>query len=216
MTKLAILTLLIMFMVFPLCGSLVSVFGLLNSKKHWKIYILIISLFFALFAYCYVPENSGPDIYRYFQYILSFRDANFYETVIKATYHDSHLYVFNFLVWISNQLLDEHLVPFVSVFSVYFICLYCTCKVGIICKARWKYVAIYIVFALCTLDWYSLTNNVRNVFAFALAGFAAFEELYEGKRNALVYLCYIIPIFIHPIALLFVGLRLALFFIKNK
>ncbi|MCI8506880.1 MAG: hypothetical protein HFI67_11925 [Lachnospiraceae bacterium] len=199
----------------PFIGFLMALLGIYGDRKHWRTYIFCMSLFFANLSYCYTPESVHPDLYRYFEYIFRLRGRSLAETVSYG-YQGTKLYVFSFFVWIANLFQDEHLVPFFSVLLVYYIAFYCTCFMGEREKIKWKFVCTYLVFQMMTLDWYSLTNNVRNVAAFAVIGFAIFRDTYVGKKDLLTLICYVAPIFVHPTSLIFVLVRIVLAFIKTN
>ena len=192
-----------------------SVVGLIGNKRNWKLYVFCISLFFANAAYCYNPESTSPDLYRYFQYVSSLRNSGLIETLTNG-YGGAKLYSFNFMVWITNACNDEHLLPAMSVFLVYLIALYCTCYTGVRENAKWKYVVLVAILQMMTLDWYSLTNNVRNILAFAIIGLAIYRDIYLNNRNVFTLFCYIFPLFLHPTALLFIVIRIALIFTKKR
>ena len=102
-----------------------------------------------------------------------------------------------------------------SVFCVYFIAFYVTCYIGVTKNTEWKYVRGYLFVIMLMLDWYSITNNVRNIAAFSVIGFAIFRDVYMKKRDIITWVCYIAPIFVHPTALLFVAVRLIILLVRS-
>lgn len=197
----------------PFYGFFAGLIGLYADRKHWKSYIFCITLFFAHLSYCHIPVNN--DLNRYFDYIIELRGKSLSDT-LTYKYEGVNLYVFSFFAWLSNVVHDEHLVPFFSVFIVYYIAFYCTCFVGKHEKIKWKYVCNYVLFQMLTLDWYSITNNVRNVAAFSIIGLAIFRDVYMRRRNLVTIMCYIAPIFLHPTAAFFILVRIIIAFVKTN
>ena len=203
-------------MVNPLISFILAMFSLRFGKsKDWRVPIVCISLFFGNLSYCYIPESNGPDLYRYFEYFTSLKGMSLFETINNA-YRGSSLYVFNFLGWIGNSMEDLHIIPAVSVFFIYYICFYVTynyCEMeGYNRRQAFK----YILYAMICMDWYSLTNNVRNVLAFVIIGYAIYRDVYQQKRDLLTICCYVVPLFIHQTSVLFIVVRLALAIFRSK
>lgn len=198
----------------PLIGGFFAIIDMLFGKNNWKADVFCLALVFANLSYCYTPESMYPDLFRYFQYITRMHGLTLTET-LASYYEGSHLYVFNFFVWLANTCKDPHILPAVSVFTVYYISFYCTCCFGERENIDRKYVLLYLLVAMLCLDWYSLTNNVRNIAAFALVGFAIFRDVYMKKIDVITILCYIMPVFIHPTAVLFLAVRVGLLVIRS-
>lgn len=194
----------------PALALPISLFGIRNNFKNWKKYIFLLAIFCAVVAYSYTPVKNEPDIVRYFEWAevlgkMSLPDALMYQ--VKG---ESNLYLLNFLLWIGGKSGDLHIIPAISVFFVYYIFLYITCDAAASEGISSKYVLRYVLFVLLTLDFYSITNNVRNVSGFCIVGLAVYRDLYQGKRNIGTILLYIVPCFLHPSVLLLVLLRLFL------
>lgn len=199
----------------PFLGFLFAFLDMLLGEKNWRIDIISFSMFFSNLSYCYIPENNGPDLYRYFIYADSLNGLGLIDA-LKTPFRESNLYALNVLIWIANKMGDIHLVPALSVFVVYYICFYVTCKTAEQECFSSNYLIMYLMMAMVCLDWYGLTNNLRNVLAFTVIGFAIYRDVYLKKRNVWTIICYCIPIFIHPTALIFVLVRLMLFILAYK
>lgn len=194
---------------FPALAFPVSLISLSYSKKNWKLHIVSVSLFFAWMSYCYHPQ-SDTDLTRYFEYVESLADYSFVEAVTHSYGGQVTLYVFNFFGWLAMQIQDKHFLPAISTFIVYYVGLYITCSVGEAENIDIKYVRRYILFILCAIDWYDVANNLRNIMAFCFVSLAVFRDVYQKKRNVTTILCYILPVFVHPTAILIVLLRFVL------
>ena len=60
------------------------------------------------------------------------------------------------------------------------------------------------------MNYYAITNNVRNVLAFCLIGLAIFRDLYQGKHDWKTFLLYLMPITLHQSSIVMILLRLVL------
>ena len=199
----------------PYLGLLLAGIDFCSGRKYWRIDICIFAFFIAHFSYCYTPENVGPDLVRYFSYLDELKHLRFID-VLNYQYKGTNLFSFNFLVWICNLFGDQHLLPFFTSFSVYYIFFYCSYIIARDNGLTRRELLLFLLVASLCLDWYGITNNIRNVFAFSLVGFAAFEDLYLKNRGIPVILLYLLPIFIHPTAVLIVLIRLIVGFIKTN
>lgn len=194
---------------YPLLAFPVSLYAIYHNKKQWKVCIFAMSMFFAAMAHCYTPEWKN-DLVRYWSIAenlsrLSFTDA--FSTVYGNS--ELRLYIFNFIAWISGKA-DLHLMPAISTFVVYYTAFYITCKIGLSSGNNWKYTFEYLVFIMCFLNFYEVTETVRNIMAFAIVEAAVFRDIYEGKKDLKTLALYIIPVFIHPTAILLVAIRIGL------
>lgn len=187
--------------------------GILLNRQYWKTYIFCGAISIAVFAYVYTPSIE-TDLIRYFDYVEIISQKSFGE-LLNNNVHSiggQEITVFAILSWIIGHMGDVHLLPFFSVFCIYYIGLYITCRVGQDYKISTKYLFLYIVFLLVASNFYAITNNIRNVFSFSIVSLACFRDTYLKNRNLLTWLLYILPIFIHPTAILFIVLRISLLF----
>ena len=199
----------------PLIGGFFAIVDMIIGKNRWKIDVICLALVFANLSYCYTPESIYPDLFRYFQYIDRMHGVPFADALF-SNYEGSSLYVFNFFVWLANCCEDPHIVPAISVFLVYYISFYCTCYYGERENIKKLYILLYMLIAVLCLDWYSITNNVRNISAFAVIGYAIFRDVYMKKIDVLTILCYVLPIFVHPTAVLFLAVRAVLLIMRTN
>lgn len=196
----------IAFLIPPL-GIPLGLIGIYSERNRWKEYAFIIALGFASFAYCY-EALTASDIVRYFSYIENIKHVSFHRMFTYGSYGSSGLFVFNAVCWIAGKLEDPRIVPAVSIFIVYYVSIYMTCYVSETMQSKRRSLMISLLFVLTALNFYALTNNVRNVLALVLIGYATFRDCYEKKRNVWTYVLYILPIFIHTSAILILALRI--------
>ena len=194
----------------PPLGIPIGLLGLKFDLRHWKSYIFCLSIAFAIAGYCY-NTNGNSDIVRYFAYIQEISEVPFKEVFGYGLYGKQGLFIFNYLCWIVGKLGDPHIIPAISLFVIYYIGLYIACKLGIDYELPENSVILGVVFIILGLNFFSLVNNIRNVLAFVMVGFAVFRDIYLKKRNLPTILLYLMPLFIHRTALLLIAVRLVLF-----
>lgn len=200
----------VMMFCFPVLGLVVSLYSIRKSFKNWKTYIFFLALFCATVAYSYTPVKNNSDIIRYFEWAETLGKLSLSEAFSYQIRGESKLYFLNILLWAGGKLGDVHIIPAVSVFIVYYICFYITCDAAYKNNIPSKYGFFYIVFSLLTLNFYAITNNIRNVLGFCIVGMAVYRDLLQKKRNIKTWLLYILPLFLHPSVLVLVLLRLFL------
>ena len=118
------------------------------------------------------------------------------------------LVLFSIISWVIAKTGDFHLLPALSVFIIYYIGLYVTCRLCDREESDNSNVLKYIFFMIMALNFYGLVNNIRNVLAFCIMGYATFRDVYDEKRNIWTLLLYVAPVFIHEAAIAMLLIRL--------
>lgn len=195
---------------FPPLSLPIAIKGFRSNFKDWRGYAFLLAIFLATVAYCYTPVKDNPDIVRYFEWAETLGTMPFGEAVTYVLKGEKNLYLLNAFLWLGGKLGDVHLIPALSIFIVYYICFYITCYVAEKEGTPSKYVCWYIVFAIVTLNFYALTNNVRNVLGFCVIGYAFFREIYQRKKDVWTIILYIAPLFLHSSCLVIILIRLML------
>lgn len=201
----------------PPLGLPIGILGLWLDRKQWKAYIFCISLAFASITYSY-QAVSDTDIVRYWAMAESSANLSFFDGITLGYYgsaNGENLWVMNALLWASGRLGDVRLIPALSTFFVYYISLYITSRIGMDYFISTGRYLSYIIFSLIALNYFSISNNVRNVCAFLMIGYATFRDVYQHKRNIPTYLLYFCPILIHTSAIILLLLRLLIQPIKK-
>ena len=90
---------------------------------------------------------------------------------------------------------------------VYGVAFYITCDVAEEYNAQSTIPAV-IAIQGCMLPFFSIISNVRNVTAFSLIVLAVYLDTVKKKRNPVVLILYILPVFIHSSAIILVLLRI--------
>lgn len=190
-------------------GLVYSIVALRKETCNWRVFILCIAWAMSIFAYCYEPTTES-DLVRYNAYMEQLEGHTFNEALSIGQYGEDGLISFVFICWLVASLGDIRLLPMISVFCVYYIGLYVTCKVGEELDVKNKVIHKYILLILMMISFYSVVNNIRNIWAFSLLGFAIFRECFMKKRDIFTLFLYIFPIFLHTSAIIFVLLRVVL------
>ena len=175
-----------------------------HAPCKWKqvLPIYIYSLF--VLAYCYTPlETSNADLLRYFQRIDLLREFSLSEAI---EFMGDGLYVENFLFWLAARLEMPYLLPALTTSTVFGIGAYITCDLSTeeTSAHLWKILLIQFIM----IPFFTVANNVRNVFAFSLVILASYRELEKKKRDFWTFALYIAPIFSHKTGIVLLIIRL--------
>lgn len=176
-------------------------------RKYFPFYIITISVL----AYSYNPVGS-PDLVRYFAMLDDCRSLSFKETI--NYFHDG-LICNNFMFWFFGHLGDNNLLTCFSVTVVYSIATFITCDLAEL-NNETKSIPAVLLYQLLTLPFISIANNIRNVLAFSIIVFAAYQEIVKKRRNLYILLLYLIPCFLHTSAVILVVFRLLIIVITPK
>jgi len=176
-----------------------------EKTRQWLPFI-VYSL--GILAYSYNPIVED-DLMRYFYKAQEYAglplDRVFYDAS-GVNQYDVLTWIYATWSWLIGQIGAVHLLPMVSVMTIYGIAFYITADFAKAFKGE-KYIPFVVLFQICMLPLPAIISNVRNVWAFSLVILAAYLDLIRRKRNILVLLLYILPGFIHSSAFLLLFLR---------
>lgn len=201
------LILLITILFFPPIGLVLALLCLYKGNKNWQMCIFGIAYALAIFAYCYEPTVDS-DLVRYRQVIEQIQNMSFFDAVNNNLYGEENLYVFMALCWILAKIGQPNLIQAISVFFVFYIAGYINYKVALDFKVSCRDSFASLCFILLNASFYTLTNNVRNIFAFSIIVYAVFRDVYLKKRDVFSIILYVAPCFLHASAILLVLFRL--------
>lgn len=190
----------------PAIGLIVGYYCLTERYFDWKSGVMCIALFMSAIAYSYHPTEPS-DIVRYIEYAQNISKLSLPEALTNSIHVDENLWVFSLVCWLIGKTGLFHLIPALSVFLVYYVSLSIMGKLGEDLKADRNEITLFIFFIILTTSLFSIVNNVRNVLSFVLVSYGIFRDVYEEKRNVGTLLCYVLPIFIHPSAIVIVLCR---------
>lgn len=199
---------LFIYLIFLSCTPILAIIGIIGiciNSKSWRKYIFVLSLVIFMVAYSYQPHGSS-DLTRYLEYISESKGLTLFQ--VNQLFDDS-LYIKNFFFWLAALINNPHLIPAITTTIVYGVTWYITCDSAEI-KGNITSLPIVLLLQTMCLQFVTIINNVRNVSAFSLVVLAAYLELVKKRRSILIYILYVIPIFIHPSALVLVIFRVVL------
>ena len=191
---------------------LYAVAGINISPKSWRKYMPW--LIFALGMIAYGMQSKVEiDLDRYFQMAdeigrLPFLQIFNYEGN-RGTY--SGMWVMQIIFWIAGRLQIVHILPFTTACIVYGITFYITCDVAEQYEAC-NIIPRIMAIQMSILPFFSIISNIRNVTAFALVILAVYLDTVKKKRNLIVLMLYVFPIFVHSAAIILLLLRIGLKF----
>lgn len=202
-------------LIIPPLGLPFGLLGIFIDRKNWRTYIFILALFMSILAYNYEPYNH-TDLIRYFDFMRAIKSLPISQALISGIYGETGLYGFTFISWMISKTGDFNLLQMVSTFVTYYIAFRITMIVGENFKVKNFHLLLYVLFILTSISFYSVVNNVRNVFAFSIISYAVFRDTYLRKKNVFTFLLYIIPVTLHSSAILLIIIRLFLPLIKKN
>lgn len=195
---------------FPLVAAAFSWRCIIRYPSNWKFFLALFIYTVFVFSYIITPSYEN-DLTRYFQIIDSIRGLTLGGAVATI---DNGLPIENFLFWVVATIGDEHLLPAVSASVVYGITAYITLDYarneGFL-EDAWMVLLLEVM----QFSFFSITNNVRNVFTFSLVVLAAYRDLYKNKRDVLTLLLYILPCFMHKTGAVIVLIRILVIVVKR-
>lgn len=181
---------------------MISVVGIIKDNKHWRKYIFLLTVSVFLIAYSYNPTGNS-DLVRYFSSLNQIKSLSLAETF---DFFNDGLFVKNTFFWIISKVNNPHIIPAVTTSLVYLIMAYITCDFAEL-KGKTEVVPKILIIQFFSLQFISIINNVRNVSAFAIVALAFYLNIVKKRNDLFVWLLYILPIFIHPSAIVVVIFR---------
>lgn len=183
----------------PGAGLLIGYYCLSDRNFDWRSAAFCLALFMASLAYC-LNVTNGDDLPRYLDFVDRMAGCTFSEAISSKMKGESDIWLFSVICWAIGKTGDYHLLPGLSTFFVYFIGFYITGRIGEDLRATPRRILEYYAFIVITSQFWGIANNVRNIFAFSVVGYAIFRDVYEKKRDIKTILLYLLPMYIHPSA----------------
>lgn len=196
---------------------LYSVLGINMNPWKWKKYLPWLVLAIGMIAYG-MQSSVELDMDRYFNTAIEIGKYPFFELFNYKGSHGEYvgLWVIKIVFWLAGRLNVVHILPMMTGCIVYGIALYITCDVA---EEYEAYTSIPKVIAvqICILPFVSIISNIRNITAFSLIILAVYLDIVKKKRNPLVLLLYVFPIFIHTSSIILILFRIGISFsVKSK
>lgn len=187
-----------------------------DEKLKYYCYIacaLISSMYFL------ISFSDEFDLYRHYEYLsivktMTLKEINACDSgVISILYAQEPGYVF--LLWIVSKIGIKELLPVFTGFTVYAV------NVWILIKEKDRNnlsgfsFRLSFVFMLLTVDYLSI-SGIRNVLAATIFMYAFYNECILKERRVLSIVLYIFSVSIHTSIIIYIGVRILLFFYKKK
>ena len=183
----------------PALGLFAGYYCLSERTFDWRSAALCLALFMGGLAYGYVPGESS-DLVRYMEYVIMLGDMPLSDALLSGIHGEEGLWGFSAICWVIGKIGEPHILPFLSVFTVYYVGLYVTGRIGESLEVREEQIATYMFFILVASNFYAIVNNIRNVLAFSIIGLAVFREIYDEKKDPITLALYLLPLTIHSSA----------------
>ncbi len=188
---------------FPLIAAAYSWRIITKYPSNWKYFLFLFIYSVFIFSYIITPSYEN-DLTRYFEIVDSIRGLSLWKAAARM---NDGLPVENLFFWIVAKIGDNHLLPAVSTSVVYGITAYITLDYarneGFL-EDAW----VVLLLQVLQFSFFSITNNVRNVFTFSIVVLAAYLDLYKKKRNLTTILLYLLPCFMHKTGAIILLLRI--------
>jgi hypothetical protein len=191
---------------------LFSAANLIRAPKKWEKYLPLLVLALGVMAYAWIASVE-TDLTRYFDMAEGYGEYSLAQA-FQANILDNNLWVCIAVFWLAGKLGCVNLLPMLSVMVVYGVTFYITCDTAKTYHAE-KCIPGILLLQFCLQPYVSIMGNIRNVTAFSLIVLASYRDLVQKKRNILTVVLYVLPIFIHPTALVLLLLR-SVVFLSNK
>ncbi len=180
---------------------LISGIGFVKAPSHYKRWLWLYILAFAVLAYCYTPTYTN-DLMRYLNMIEQCKNLPF---SYAFSWADDGLVVKNFWFWCLSKIDEPHLIQAISIGSLYGVTAYITCDSF---RSNKRRLWIAMLLQILLLPLYLANSNIRNMVAFAFMFLAVYRDLVKGKRNILTGVLYVAPVFVHMAGLVVIIARL--------
>jgi hypothetical protein len=203
----ALFGLLLCMVVTPL-GLLYSLIMLCKAPGHMRRWLPLLVYVLGVMAYSLNPFTE-IDLIRYFYRAQEYGTLPLSRIFYDASglnQYDVMQWVYVIWSWVVGQIGALHLLPMVTIMTVYGIAFYITADLAHRLQGE-KYITFIVIAQLCMIPFLSVAANIRNVWAFSMIIMAVYLDLIKKEKNLIVLMLYILPGFIHGSAFLLLLLR---------
>jgi len=190
------------------CFALLAVcmlisYSTISYKALLNFYIVIL----AVMAYFYEPYITA-DLYRIIQTMKIYASLDFSSFVHEFVVSSSSP-VPRFLYWVVGRIGAYHLISVISTVISYYLIFYIIRKTAEKYSISRQNISVALLFLMSTSIYMSVIGGVRMMIAMSMISFCFFRESVEKKFNVFHVLLYILALFTHNMAIVIVGIRLA-------
>lgn len=205
--------------IYPPLGLIFLMYTIIKFNSTDEDYLspnfaIFVALLFAVYGYNLYTQST--DLHTYIERVQGINGWTL-DMVFNNMFFNSQskLYVTDFLLYIASKSGNPYLLPCMIGFIDYYIIFYIFLDYRNRCKNKNLLQLILISIMLIGISTpLSVISNVRCVTAYAIICLAAYRELVQKKKNVLTIVLYILPIWIHTSAIMFLMIRLLVYIIK--
>ena len=202
--------------IYPPLGILFFCYQLFRIKWDRDTYISPnYAIFFALViaALGYHFYGNATDLHAYIERIQAIQGWSLSD-VYNMVYFNSKtkLYVIDTLIYLASKSGNPYLLPWMIGLIDYYLIFYMFLDF----RNRSHNTCWWQLCGLCMMllgiaTPLNVISNTRCVSAYILISFAAYRELVQRKKNVVTLILYILPLWLHTSAIIFIGIRLMMY-----
>lgn len=187
----------------------------LVKGRYQKAYLLVLVIgISALYFWYFAPE--GSDLYRHYNMLQYLKGMSLSQVFSKTLVNSNDVLismyaegarVYLFLAYIISFLPTYNFLPFISGLIVYGLGVLRIYKEGERIKADHFTISITTLFFLACVDFRSI-SGIRNITAYALFAYIAYEDLVNKRNKVFCFLLYAIVAGIHNSVIILIVLRM--------
>lgn len=205
--------------IYPPLGILFLVYQLFQTKWDRDTYIspnyaVFIALVIAALGYHFY--GNATDLYTYIDRINAIQGWSLSD-VYNTVYFDSKtkLYVIDTLMYMASKSGNPYLLPWIIGFIDYYIIFYIFLDFrNRSHNSNWWQLCGLFIMLLGIATPLDVISNTRCISAYILISFAAYRELVQKKKNLTTLILYILPLWLHTSAIIFIGARLMMYLVR--
>ncbi len=173
-----------------------------DYKKCGKKTIMIFAVALSCISFSYIPIESD-DLYRHFLDLNYLKDFNIID-VISLDF----LFVKNLLFYLVSLTGINGFLAFTSTFVTYYLIILVIINVSKKYNTSKIQYILLVLICLSVLPYTFVVSGVRFHMAVAIFVYACYREFIEKKNNILTNIIYILPIFLHYSAIVFIVFKI--------
>jgi hypothetical protein len=212
-------------MIVILSGLLISLFLVSFLKVKFKYVAIMNIVLLTLVAYLFDPQIAlikhgfYTDLVRIFNELRIIKDYTFKDAFLCLAYpfnsEYSGLWLNNIIMFLCSKSNKFNLLSCFSSIVSYSVLFLTLNRVLDYCKQKRVIRIFSIIMVFCLTDYVSVICNIRNPIALFIDICVLYWDLVERKNTLLCFSVYILMIFIHPMTILVLLLRISLYFCNN-
>lgn len=202
--------------IYPPLGILFLGYQLFRTKWDKNTYVspnyaVFIALVIAALGYHFYGDAT--DLHSYIEKINAVQGwslSNIYDMVYFNS--KTKLYVIDTLIYLASKSGNPYILPWMIGFMDYYLIFYMFFDFrNRSHNTNWWQLCGLVIMLLGIATPLNVISNTRCVSAYIIISFAAYRELVQKKKNILTLILYILPLWLHTSAIIFIGVRLMMY-----